>query len=290
MADPKKLKSKNVNDYIKNADEQALRESNKPLIYGFTGLVIAGIAIAAFSFMGTGKEPEKSYEELAASKSEQVTVTETKEEDDKGGMLSGLFDRNKKKSNKIPSDAPIYTTPPSDEIIGADPLNGEVQLGDYIFTLPCTLTAFTDAGFEVVGWGPQNSKQTFSLDDVIKKDRGAEILVRYDEHTVYALYLYNKEDAAIINSTVIMALQRTDAAYFDPLAKPMFAAGGVHVGTTVADANAYYGQFDNYRANGYGFHILNGPIQFDNVPNNYITLSSYSNDGEIVGVCVCKNY
>ncbi len=293
MADPKKLKSRNVDDYICNVDEKVIKEQGRPVMYVVVALVVIGLGLAGFAYFGSNKQPEQTYAELVAEKPKptQAPVQKT-ETTEKTSFFSGLFGLTSKKSEKSEFDrnAPIYTTAPSNEIIEADPLSGSVQVGDYLFVLPCELRAFTDVGFELVGWASQSTNSYFAPDAALSARLGRQILIRGDEHSVYAVELYNNEEVALIDATVVSVSQASDASYFDPQAKPIFVPGGIHVGSAEEEVDNYYSQFEEYKVSkDIGYRIYNGPIMLDIAPNNFIVFSSNPNIGELYGVRIYKN-
>lgn len=286
MADPRKLKSTNVNDYIKNADENAIKAQNKPFLYGIVGAIVLGCGVLGFAYLSANRTPEKSYDELAATPKQVETETET--DTSKKGFF---WSKDKNKTSKEPDRTlPMYTTQPSDEILSADPLSGSVQIGEYLFELPCKLTAFTDAGFSVVGWGPQSREKNFSLDMPLSKKLGREILIQYNEYSTYAVTVYDNENVALIDSTVVSVCQNCTSEYFDPQATPLFAAGGVHIGSAAEDVDAYFSPLGEYSVNSYGYRIFNGPVLLDISPNNLISMTTNTDLGELESVRVFKNY
>ena len=98
------------------------------------GLIGLGVLILGYGYAEAHKTPEKSYEELAQTKPEEVTVEEPEvKSGSNSGSVFDIFSGKDKEPEEVDRTTPIYTTPPSDEIISADPLSGSVQLGDYLF-------------------------------------------------------------------------------------------------------------------------------------------------------------
>lgn len=285
----RRFKSRNVDDYIKDADEKAIKERYKPFLCAIGGAVVLGVGIIGFAYFNSHKKPQKSYDELVNATPTPVVVADEKAETkDKSSFLDLFMGKDKNKT--VDRTLPIYTTVPSNEILAAEPDSGSVQIGDYLFVLPCKLTAFMDVGFEVIGWGPHNSNPEFSLDMIRPKHSGAEILIRYDENSVYAAYIYDTEEVTIMDSTVVSLSQSTEENYFTPQALPLFAAGGVHVGLVDDVVDEYFNQFENYHTNEFGYRIYNGPVRLDMSPNNLISMASDTDLHELKSLRVFKNY
>ena len=299
MADNRlKLKSKNVDDYIQNVDEKVLKEKGKPFLYAMGGLIALGIATVGIGFAIANKKPVKTYEELAGTKTQEVSVKEEKpaaENTQSGGLLldkiTGKKAQTSDNTEEVNRDIPIYLSEPSEDICSADPLSGSVQIGEYLFTLPCKLTAFTDSGFEVIGWGEQSTSSDFSLDAVMPANRGVSILIKYDDYSVYEAFIYDTEDVNLIDSTVVSLSQSKSAKYFTTQAQPLFVPGGFHIGSANEDVDAYFSQFENYVvSDSAGSRVLNGPISPSFTDNNLIYMSGDGGLGELYYVRVYKNY
>lgn len=249
-----KPKSKNVEDYIKNIDEDISKDkAKKPLIIFGCGILTCGVMFgAAFGLFDKETEP---------SPFDEQRVEEVK--DPSADLDISLKKGEKDKVDK--SQLPRYTMQPSSEILNADPMSGMVQIGDYIFELPCELTAFTDAGFKIYALGTSENDKLENYtpdmaDMTFSKRTRHTVIVQYDENSRYQLFTFDDGEVYVLDSTVTSVSQDMSQNYYDDLAIPMFLPGGIHCGSSGADCEAVFAgdPLKTYHSVGNGYYYNEG--------------------------------
>lgn len=285
-------KSKNVDDYITNPDEELLKEERKkPLVLIGAGVcLIAGLG--AYTYIAS--HPVVKEKPVFTEVNEQQVSDSSKDSKGFSIPIPGLNTEKKKVEKDL--TLPRYVNKPSSEILNADPLSGEVQIGEWIFSLPCKLTAFTDAGLKIYALGPDEKDVIGELNDSVANTTFSKlcehtVIVSYDEYSRYALFTYDEEDVSMFDATVHIVRQSEQASYFDDRALPMFIPGGLHCGSSLSDCeNAFTGDPKlAFNATG-NLYTYNGPVDFPYKPNNLIYFW-YDDELEECGeVEVYKNY
>ena len=292
MDNKNKSKSTNVDDYIANLDEDIVKENRKkPLFLIFSGLgALSLVGICSYIAM----HPLQKEVPVFNSVTEEPAATE-KDNSASSGFSIDLPILGKDKKEKDLS-LPRYTNFPSDEILNADPLSGQVQIADWIFDLPCKLTAFTDAGFTIYALGPDEKDIIGGFNEsvaqtTLSRDCQHNIIVAYDEFSRFALYTYNREDVNLLDATVVCVRQSEQANYYDDKALPMFIPGGLHCGSSYDDCTTAFAGDEKLKYSSAGNqYTYNGPVRFPYNTNNLL-FYWYDTDMEEVGeVEVYKNY
>lgn len=266
MEDNRKLKSKNTDDYVKNMDESIQHDrAKKPLIFFGMGLLGCGVMFGAAFGLFSHKEEVSPFEGQNAVEAQSVDID---------------VDIDKGEDEDIDkSQLPRYTVQPSEEIVTADPLSGMVQIGDYIFTLPCKLTAFTDAGFKIAAFGTSESDKLEEYtpdmaDKTFTKRTLHAVIVQYDDNSRYHLGTFDDEEVYVLDSTVMLVSQDMSQSYYDDLAMPLFLPGGIHCGMTGADCESVFAgdplKTFHSAGGGYYYNEQNGHGLFPWNFNNYM--------------------
>ncbi len=284
----KKRISRNIDDYIVDADDSRQDKESKKIALS-TAIGLTAVAIIGGTIYAVKSSPKQEYpiEHLRTEMDDKASSGSS------SGDKSASFELDLSKSDTPEKDLtlPKYSMAPSSEIVNADPMSGTVQLGNYLFTLPCTLSAFTDAGFKIFAIDNNLlSEMTGDYSDMTLKGRTSHsVVVMYDEYTYYPLETYDKEEVYVLGATVVQCLQSETSQWYDEHALPMFIPGGIHVGSDATQASYFDGD-PHHDCNSFGFHLYNGPIRLIFNPNNHFYYAYSEKDGEVVDVGVMKNY
>ena len=181
---------------------------------------------------------------------------------------------------------------PSEEIMSADPLSGQVQLGDCIFTLPCPLKAFMESGFLIEKIDADESDSFIKESEIfmLAKNTSHKILLRFDENTVYEVHTFDTEETVLPEATVILAAQYSTADYYMDTAVPMFLPRGIHIGSSFDEAQQAFAGDAKMQINpAIGYYLYNGPIRLSHNSNNNLRYYYSRNDEKVISVALHKN-